>query len=133
MRARGRPPGPDQQRALDLAGALLRDLATAPVPDSTPSVVPLPQLEIEGPVGRDRQLLVQPSPPEVTIQHSADVRLKFFVSPRGEVVRAQPIARGDAALDRAALAYIKKFRFNALPHGDQREQWGTIRVRFRLE
>ncbi|HSH69963.1 MAG TPA: energy transducer TonB [Deferrisomatales bacterium] len=92
-----------------------------------------PQLEIEGPVGKERQVVTQPPPPSVVIRHSAAVHLKFFVSPRGEVVRAEPITRGDAELDRAALAYIKQFRFNALPHGDQREQWGTIRLRFRLE
>ena len=126
------PAGPDQQQAQFLAAALLQELAATPEEPVQP-LVPPPQLEIEGPVGKERKVVTQPPPPSVTIRHSADVRLKFWVSPRGEVVRAVPIARGDAELDRAALAYVKQFRFNPLPHGDQREQWGTIRVRFRLE
>jgi TonB family protein len=127
------PLGPDQQQARVIAESLLRELSTAPSQDPAQPQVPPPQLEIEGPVGEERRVLSRPEPPSVTIRHSADVRLKFYVSPRGEVVRAFPIERGDTDLDRVALAYLKQFRFNALPHGDQREQWGTIRVRFRLE
>ena len=126
------PAGPDQQQGQLLAEALLRELAAPPEQPVQP-LVPPPQLEIEGPVGKERKVVTQPPPPSVAIRHSAAVHLKFYVSPRGEVVRAEPITRGDADLDRAALAYIKQFRFNALPHGDQREQWGTIRLRFRLE
>ena len=127
------PPGPDQELARTLSESLLQDLA-ATVPESaTPALAPPLRLEIEGPVGRERQVLERPPPPSVKIHHSVDVRLKFFVSPRGEVLRAFPIERGGSALDRAALAYLRQFRFSALPHGDQREQWGTIRFRFRLE
>ncbi len=48
-------------------------------------------------------------------------------------MRACPLQRGETDLDQAALAYIKQFRFNPLPTGEEAEQWGTIRVRFRLE
>jgi len=126
------PAGPDQQQARLLAEALLRDLA-APREQAVQPLVAPPALEIEGPVGQEREVVVRPPPPLVAIRHSADVRLKFFVSPRGEVLRAEPLTRGDAALDQAARAYILQFRFSPLPAGDQREQWGTIHVRFRLE
>lgn len=126
------PPAPRVSAASDLARSLLEDLSASPPPG--PSVPQgLPRIDIEGPVGVERKVTREPPPPQVPIRNPVDVRIKFWVSPRGEVIRAVPTQRGDPALDSAALAYIKSFRFNALPPGDEKEQWGTIRVKFRLE
>ncbi len=126
------PAGPD----LRVAGSLARELlaSAAPPPRDTPAqatLEPLSPLEIEWQAGVARRVVQEPPLPQVPIRNPADVRIKFWVSPRGEVVRALPLTLGDAALDRAALAYVKGFRFNGID--EEREQWGTIRVRFRLE
>jgi len=126
-------PGPDLGSATALAESLLKETTTQAAPVEEPIQAAMRRLEIEGPVGVERRVLKEPPPPRVPICNPASVAIKFFVSPRGEVTRAFPTQRGDPELDRAALAYIKSFRFNALPPGEEQEQWGTIRVRFRLE
>jgi TonB family protein len=124
---------PDVATATALAESLLRDAASQAATGPEPAQATMRRLEIEGPVGAERRVLQEPPPPTVPIRNPASVAIKFFVSPRGEVIRAFPTQRGDPELDRAALTYIKSFRFNPLPPGEEQEQWGTIRVRFRLE
>ena len=129
---RGAAPGPDAGEARRVADRLLQEISATPVvPEADRET--MRRLEIEGPVGVDRKVLSEPRPPRIPIRNPATVSIKFYVSPRGEVVRAFPVQRGDPELDQAALAYIKAFRFNPLPTGEEVEQWGTIRVRFRLE
>ncbi|MDW7708945.1 MAG: energy transducer TonB [Deferrisomatales bacterium] len=128
-----RSPAPEPPAATDVAQALLRGV-TAPGEDLDAAArEAMRRLEIEGPVGLDRRVVREPPPPQVPIRHPASVAIRFYVSPEGDVGRAYPTERGDPELDHAALEYIKAFRFNALPPGEEREQWGTIRVRFRLE
>jgi TonB family protein len=127
------PAAPDLDSVQQLAKGLLQDLAAPPTTDPLRPPAPLPRLEIEGPVGTQRNVVLEPPLPRVEIRNPADVRIRFWVSPRGTVTRTELEQMADPALDGAALAYIKGFRFNALPPGETREQWGTIRVRFRLE
>jgi TonB family protein len=127
-----RPAAPDPRAATDVARALLAERPSAAAQDAAAQEA-MRRLEIEGPVGVDRRVVHEPPLPRVPIRHPASVAIRFYVSPRGDVSRAFPTERGDSELDRAALAYIKAFRFNPLPPGEEKEQWGTIRVRFRLE
>jgi len=129
-----RAAAPDTGAAAELARTLLRS-AQAPAAPGQEAAGPaaMQRLEIEGPVGLDRKVVHEPPPPRVPIRNPASVAIRFFVSPRGDVTRALPTQRGDPELDRAALAYIKAFRFSPLPAGEEKEQWGTIHVRFRLE
>lgn len=129
-----RPAAPDPRAAAGLAQALLRgaEEPSAP-PEDAAMQAAMRRLEIEGPVGMDRRVVYEPPLPRVPIRHPASVTIRFHVSPRGEVSRAFPTERGDSELDTAALDYIKAFRFNPLPPGEESEQWGTIRVRFRLD
>lgn len=133
-RAPVRAPGPDPRAAAGLAQALLRGIeassAQAPDPAARDALGPL---DIEWEAGSRREVVHEPPPPRVPIRNPASVAIRFYVSPRGDVTRAFELQRGDPELDRAALAYIKDFRFNPLPPGEEKEQWGTIRVRFRLE
>jgi len=126
-------PSPDVDAAADLAESLLRGATSQAATSEEPAQAAMRRLEIEGPVGTERRVVKEPALPRLAIRNPASVAIKFFVSARGEVTRAFPTQRGDLELDRAALAYIKAFRFNALPPGEEQEQWGTIRVRFRLD
>ncbi len=126
------PPAPSPGAGRDLAEALLAEVAAGPAP--TPAAPePLRPLEIEWEKGTAREVVRVPPLPRVDIRNAVVVRIRFWVSPRGEVLRALPIRRGNPDLDRAAVDYAKGFRFNPLPPGDEREQWGTLTVRFRLE
>lgn len=129
-----RAPGPAPRAAAGLAQALLQGAVTTPAespdPDAREGMVPL---DIEWEAGSRREVVHEPPPPRVPIRNPASVAIRFSVSPRGEVSRAFELQRGDPELDRAALAYIRDFRFNPLPPGEDKEQVGTIRVRFRLE
>ncbi|MHB8765827.1 MAG: energy transducer TonB family protein, partial [Deferrisomatales bacterium] len=127
------PPGPAAAEAAELARALLRQAApAAPSPVSPPRAESTPRLDIQWAEGAARRVVVEPPLPGVQFRHAADVSIRFWVSHRGEVLRALPTQRGDPELDAAALAYVKGFRFNPLPPGQEHEQWGTIRVRFRF-
>lgn len=132
-RAGPRPDGSlgDLEGAGSEAEALLTRLeksgATgAGLADVSPGALP----EIGGEVGRERIVLHHPEPPRVEIQNPATVEMEFWVSSTGAVVRVRPLRRGEPALDRAAMDYVKQFQFNPLPDGRRPEQRGTIRVRF---
>jgi protein TonB len=132
MRAEA-PAAPDLKTATALAEALL-DESSSRVRDEQPRPAPpMRQLEIESQFGLERRVASAPAPPRVRIENPADVRIQFWVSPRGEVINTAVIQRGDPALDRAATEYVKKLRFNPLPPGEEQVQWGTIPVKFRLE
>lgn len=124
------PGAPDLAAAEGLAQRLLEAAAQAPEAAAPRS---LDRLKIEWQKGVDRRVTHEPPAPSVPIRNPADVRIQFWVSPRGTVTRAEVLQTADPDLDRAALAYVKAFRFNDLPSGQDQEQWGTIRVSFRLE
>lgn len=128
------PPAPARREALTGLAAKLLESASAPArPADAPAPASLPRLDIEWQAGVERKVVREPPPPQVSIRNPADVRIQFWVSPRGTVVRTEVLQTADPELDRAALAYVKGLRFNALPADQEQEQWGTIRVRFRLE
>lgn len=86
--------------------------------------------QIEGPV-KGRAIIYQPSPPEVDIVNEIEFKLKFWVLPDGTIGEVIPLKRGDAKLERVAIAYLKKWRFEPLsPEAPQRKIWGTIPIKF---
>ena len=127
------PSRPDPRLALSVTDALIRKASAGPRAGTSEPGPAVQRLEIEGQVGLERKLLYEPPPPKVQIHNPVEVRIQFWVSPFGEVTRAIPIQVGDPDYDSAALAWVKRFRFSSLEAGDRREQWGTIRVKFRLE
>lgn len=128
------PPGPDMRAVKSLADSLLRDLAGAKISDKPGFVKKLRDIEIEWEDGgAAREIVHLPSPPKVQSRNQTDVRVKFWISPQGIVLRALPIQRGEPEQEKAALTYIKAFKFSELPPGQDREQWGTLNVKFRVE
>jgi len=124
------PSAPDLAAARSVAKSLLEAGAGRPpleAPRETSAA-----LDIQGPVGTEREVVHRPPFPAVPIPHPADVVIRFWVSPRGTVTRTVVQQTADPELDRTALAYVKGIRFNALVGGDK-DQWGVIRVKFRFE
>ncbi|GAB6062667.1 TonB family protein [Deferrisoma palaeochoriense] len=94
---------------------------------------PLEPLDIEWQEGVSRRLLEAPPVPAVPVVQPVTVRVKFWVSPRGDVTQTLVIQRGAPDLDRIAQQYVARLRFNPLPAGRNVEQWGIVTVRFELE
>lgn len=89
--------------------------------------------QIEGPV-KGRAIVYQPPPPQVDIVNAVEFRLKFWVLPDGTIGEVIPLKRGDAKLERIAIAYLKKWQFESLPSEvPQREIWGTIPIKFTVQ
>lgn len=90
-----------------------------------------PEMKIEGPV-KGRKIIRRPAPPKVDIKIGVDLRLKFWVLPDGTIGEVIPLKRGDAQLERVAIAYLKQWLFEPLPSGlaQQKKIWGTIPIRF---
>ncbi len=132
--ARAEPlqPGPSVKVPEAILGELLAG-ARAGEPEKPERAPDLPPLRIEWQEGAERRLVYAPPPPRLDIRNEAEVRVRFWVSPRGEVTQALVVRRGDPELDAAALDYVRRLRFNALPPGDEKEQWGTVTLRFLLE
>ena len=126
------PPGPRPQEAAPEAVRLLARLPTPGEPEAPPEPE-LRTLRIDWQEGVERHLVSAPPLPRVEIRNEADVRVRFWVSPRGEVTRTLLVQRGDPELDAAAMDYVRRLRFNPLPPGDETVQWGTVTLRFRLE
>lgn len=122
-------PGPSEApaRARDLLARLARQR-----PEPQPEAPPAP-LEIEWQEGAERRLVAAPPVPRVRVVEPVTVRIRFWVSPRGEVTQTLVVQRGSAELDRVARDYVSRLRFNPLPPGDDTEQWGTVTLRFVLE
>jgi TonB family protein len=90
-------------------------------------------LGIKGPLA-SRKILEKPPLPRVKVNVEAEIELTLWVLPNGAVDRVIPSVKGDAELERIAIAYLKQWRFESLPReGPQVEQWGTIPVKFKLQ
>lgn len=90
-----------------------------------------PDFTIEGPVA-NRQVLFKPRQfPEVELDVEVTIRLKFWVLPDGTVGEVIPLQRGDVNLERAAIAYIKNWRFTPIPP-DQLQMWGIMPITYML-
>lgn len=95
-------------------------------------------VEIEGPLS-DRRVTYYELPefPKWAAERGiveAEVRIRFYVSPAGEVLPDLRVERtsGYGALDRLALQALKRWRFEPASAGAG-NQWGIITFRFLLE
>jgi TonB family protein len=90
-------------------------------------------LGIKGPLSF-RKIVERPHPPQARVKVEAEIELTLYVLPSGIVDRVIPSLQGDAELERAAIQYVKRWRFAPLPKDQpQAEQWGTLPIRFRLQ
>ncbi|PIE35512.1 hypothetical protein CSA56_03975 [candidate division KSB3 bacterium] len=60
-----------------------------------------------------------------------ELRLKFWVLPDGTVGEVVPLQRGDVRLERAAIQYLKSWRFTPAP--DSRTAWGIMPIKYTLK
>ncbi|MBW1645346.1 MAG: hypothetical protein JRJ56_03315 [Deltaproteobacteria bacterium] len=91
-------------------------------------------LGLEGPVARYRKVIFKPKLPEVSLRQATEIKLKFWVHPDGTVGRIEPLLIGDLSLVKTAEVYLQGWRFNTLsPDQPQRDQWGTITIRFTIK
>ncbi len=67
-------------------------------------------------------------PPNYNV--SAQIRIKFVVSPQGYVIQMIPLQKGDPVLERAAMDALRQWRFNPLK--ENKEMWGIITFTFRV-
>jgi TonB family protein len=89
--------------------------------------------QIEGPV-KGRKIVYQPPLPQVDVEIEVEFKLRFWVLPDGTIGEVIPIKRGDARLERVAIAYLKKWQFEPLsPEVPQNKIWGTIPIRFTVQ
>ena len=96
-------------------------------------------VEIEGPLSNRK--VVSASVPSFPAKleeygvYQAEVAIKFFVSPVGNVLDERMNVEKSSSygwLDRLAMTHLKKWRFEPLPMGG-RTEWGIITFRFFLE
>lgn len=88
-------------------------------------------LAIEGPASM-RQVISKPLRlPEIDLDVEVTIRLKFWVLPDGSVGEVVPLQRGDIRLERAAIQYLKSWRFTPLSSGNQ-TVWGIIPITYKL-
>jgi TonB family protein len=109
-----------------------RDEPETPVTEETTRARALEvNTQIEGPI-RGIALVYKPAPPQLgNIENEVALRLKFWVLPDGTIGEVIPLKRGDAQLERIAIAYLKKWQFEPLaPNVPQQQIWGTIPIVF---
>jgi TonB family protein len=109
-------------------------LAPPPLKTAAPVPLPIPKLEpelgIQGPAAK-REPLSRPPLPEVVVKTDSEITLKFWVRPDGVVSRIVTVRKDNTDLEAAAIRYLSGWRFSPLSsHEPQKEQWGTITVRF---
>ncbi len=81
-----------------------------------------------------RKILERPHPPQVKSKVEAEIELTLWVLPNGAVDRVVPSVKGDSELERAAIQYLKQWRFAPLSQDQpQAVQWGTIPIKFKLQ
>jgi TonB family protein len=91
------------------------------------------RLGMKGPLVT-RKILERPGLLQVKLKVEAEIELTIWVLPNGTVDRVLPSVKGDAELERAAIQYLKQWRFVSLPKDQpQVEQWGTIPIKFKLQ
>ncbi len=96
-------------------------------------------VEIEGPLSNRKVVAFSlPKFPQWAADQGmveADVAIKFYVDPEGDVIEDRMRVErtsGYGRLDRLALKHLKLWRFQPLPLS-QRSEWGIITFRFILE
>lgn len=83
--------------------------------------------------GKPRKTEYQPPLPKISSKVEGDVQIKFWVDRNGNVSQMIPMKKLDAKLESIAFGYLKKWRFEALPPGENYLQWGIITVKIELE
>ena len=110
------PSEPGETRPAE-TGEGLDELTTAP-------------FEIEG---LNRDPIYAPIP-EYREQVNATIRVRITVDPQGRIVQRFLLLKGDAALEKATMDILERWRFNPLPpNAPQEPQTGIVTFRFRLE
>ena len=109
-----------------------------PATTAGPSREVLAGIRLAGPVA-DRPLKSYAAPeyPEWAQRELVEgtVQLTFFVLPDGRVKENVMVEKtsGVEDFDRNAVRALQRWRFAALPAGATGEQWGSIRIEFRLD
>ena len=87
---------------------------------------------IEGPATQ-RQVLSKPREfPVIQLDVEVGIRLQFWVLPDGTVGEVIPLQRGNLELERAAIEYLRDWRFTpASP--DAPQVWGIISIKYTLQ
>lgn len=83
--------------------------------------------------GKPRKTKYKPPLPKISSKVEGDVQIKFWVDRDGRVSQMIPMKKLDAELESIALDYLKKWRFESLPRGENFLQWGIITIKIRLE
>jgi len=118
------PDARSPQKTIQINDALQQIKKDMPEEDST-------SLAIEGPASM-RQVISKPLRlPEIDLDVEVTIRLKFWVLPDGSVGEVVPLQRGDIRLERAAIQYLKSWRFTPLSSGNQ-TVWGIIPITYKL-
>ena len=88
--------------------------------------------DIEGPAAQ-RKVLYKPREfPEIQLDTEVNIRLKFWVLPDGSVGEVLPLQRGDIRLERAAIEYLRNWRFTPVAP-NQPKVWGIIPITYKLQ
>lgn len=87
-------------------------------------------MQISGEVA-NRKVIFRPPVPRPVIPVSGVINLKFWVEPDGTIGKIVPITRTDPELERIAMEYIEKWRFETVSDNIG-VQTGTIPIRIRL-
>ncbi len=92
---------------------------------------------IEGPLGERGILYVEYPPCPAWAQEAgieAEVRFRFWVSPAGNVVRIRAVRKSAyPEFESLAREALSRWRFEPLPRGAQRDEWGEVPIIWRLE
>lgn len=99
--------------------------ATASQPDDSRT-----EMQISGEVA-NRKVIFRPPLPRPVAPVSGMINLKFWVEPDGTIGKIVPITRTDPELERIAMEYIEKWRFEAV-QDDVGIQTGTIPIRIKI-
>ncbi len=141
---------PDHSGIGTLPGSILKDTAASdgsgPAIGSPPTFTWQPQkapvqsddldtgtnvFRIEGPAAKRKVIYLPPQPQPVT-QVFGTIRLKFWVHPDGTVGKIVPILKADPQLEKIAIEFLEKWRFESIPESSG-NQWGVLPVRFKLQ
>ena len=124
-----RPPlPPDERIGFPLQPQPPSEAVAEPLP------VPLAAMEsIKGPASKRYGVSKPGKPPQVQLEASSSVELKFWVRADGTVGRVVPLKRGATALEEAGMNYFRQWRFNPLANGEEELQWGIITIRYELQ
>ncbi|MBD3236667.1 MAG: TonB family protein [Candidatus Eisenbacteria bacterium] len=87
---------------------------------------------ITGPLGRRGLIYLEhPDFPEWAEAEGvvAEARFKFWVSAAGTVVETQSLTKsGHPEFDNLARSALQRWRFEPLPPGQERDEWGEVRI-----